>query len=66
MPKKKLTKAQVKRKLIAMNNAMYDLFIDKVNYSDSLAKISIPKALEMMKTIKRINPELFRGPARKR
>jgi len=66
MPKKQLTKAQLKRKLIAMNNAMYDIFIDKVSYMGSYAKISIPKALEMMKTIKRINPELFRGPVRKR
>ena len=31
MPKKKLTKAQVKRKLKTCNNALYDLFLAKNN-----------------------------------
>jgi len=30
MPKKKLTKAQVKRKLKTMSNALYDLTTDKI------------------------------------
>jgi hypothetical protein len=32
MPKKKLTKAQVKRKIKTISNAMYDLFNDKVGH----------------------------------
>jgi hypothetical protein len=55
MPKKKLTKAQVKRKVKAMQNAMYDLFIDKIGYgSDSFAKISINKASDLLTNIKRL------------
>ena len=55
MPKKKLTKAQVKRKVKTMHNAMYDLFIDKVGYgSDSFAKISIAKANDLLSNIKRM------------
>ena len=55
MPKKKLTKAQVKRKVKAMQNAMYDLFIDKIGYgSDSFAKISIAKATDLLTDIKRL------------
>ena len=39
MPKKKLTKAQVKRKLKTCNNAMYDLMLDRLNYgTDSFYK----------------------------
>jgi hypothetical protein len=32
MPKKKLTKAQVKRKMKAAVNALYDLYLDKFGY----------------------------------
>ena len=55
MAKKKLTKAQVKRKVKTMHNAMYDLFIDKIGYgSDSFAKISINKASDLLTNIKRL------------
>ena len=35
MPKKKLTKAQVKRKLKTITNALYDLGIDKLGHGTS-------------------------------
>jgi len=55
MPKKKLTKAQVKRKVKIMHDAIYDLFIDKVGYgSDSFAKISLAKANNLLSNIKRM------------
>ena len=53
MPRKKLTKAQVKRKLKTMNNAMYDLFLDKIGYgSDSFFKMSMAKANDMLTVLK--------------
>jgi len=51
MPKKKLTKAQVKRKLKTCNNAMYDLFLDKVGHADSQVPMSVPKLLELNKAL---------------
>jgi hypothetical protein len=58
MPKKKLTKAQVKRKVKTMHNAMYDIFFDKVGYgSDSFARISIAKANDLLTAIKRMEPK---------
>ena len=52
MPKKKLTKAQVKRKLKTCSNAMYDLFLDKFGHlAESKVTLSIPKLLEMHKAI---------------
>ena len=36
MPKKKLTKAQVKNKLRLASNQIYDLLTDKLAYGDSL------------------------------
>ena len=54
MPKKKLTKAQVKRKLKTINNALYDLFLDKVAYrGDSGIAISVKKLDETMLLIDR-------------
>ena len=44
MPKKKLTKTQVIRKLRTVSNAMYDLFLDKFGHgSASLVPISQDK-----------------------
>jgi hypothetical protein len=55
MPKKRLTKAQVKRKVKTMHNAMYDLFIDKIGHGgESFAKISIAKANDLLSNIKRM------------
>jgi hypothetical protein len=46
MPKKKLTKAQVKRKLKAIINATYDLTLDKLGHPDSFVPISMNKLLD--------------------
>ena len=51
MPKKKLTKAQVKRKLKTIMNASYDLFLDKVGHVDSKVPMSVPKLLELNKAM---------------
>ena len=51
MPKKKLTKAQVKRKLKTVLNMMYDLLNDKMGHANSDVPMSIPKMLEMHKAI---------------
>jgi len=51
MPKKKLTKAQVKRKLKTVNNAMYDLFLDKMGHSNSDVPFSTPKLLDLNKAM---------------
>ena len=52
MPKKKLTKAQVKRKLNTMNNSVYDLIMDKTGHSDSSVPMSLPKLLDFHKLIR--------------
>ena len=39
MPKKKLTKTQVKNKLRIANNQIYDLILDKMAPPDSLALV---------------------------
>jgi len=51
MPKKKLTKAQVKRKLKTCNNAMYDLFLDKVGHGNSDVPFSVSKLLDLNKAL---------------
>ena len=51
MPKKKLTVQQVRRKLKTCNNAMYDLFLDKVGHANSSVPMSVPKLLEFNKTL---------------
>jgi len=62
MPRKKLTKAQVKIKLKAMNNKMYDLFLDKVGYgTDSYFKMSLAKANDMLTTLKNLENKLSFG-----
>ena len=53
MPKKKLTKAQVKRKLGAASNAVYDLFLDKLGHSDSSVPLSKPKLMSILDDINR-------------
>jgi len=51
MPKKKLTKAQVKRKLKTCSNAMYDLFLDKLGHANSDVPMSQNKILDMHRQI---------------
>jgi len=52
MPKKKLTKTQVKKKMQNMVIVLYDLFTDKMAYSDSFVPMSENKILELYKPIK--------------
>ena len=51
MPRKKLTKAQVKRKLKTCANAMYDLFLDKLGHANSDVPMSQNKILDMHRQI---------------
>jgi len=47
MPKKKLTKTQVRKKLRMASNQIYDLLTDKLAYGDSIIPISQKKLLEI-------------------
>jgi len=47
MPKKKLTKAQVKRKLNSINSGVYDLVLDKMGHGDSFVPISTVKLIKL-------------------
>ena len=52
MPKKKLTKAQIKKKFKQLINVSYDLFLDKLGYrTASEVPMSINKLLEFNKII---------------
>ena len=47
MPKKKLTKTQIKRKLKTCSIAMYDLFLDKLGHVNSDVPMSQNKILDL-------------------
>ena len=49
MPKKRLTKAQVKRKYKTICTAFYDLMTDKLGHADSHVGMSVNKLLEVHK-----------------
>jgi len=51
MPKKKLTKAQVKRKLTTAINSVYDLLVDKMGHADSQVPMSMPKLIDLNKIL---------------
>ena len=51
MPKKKLTKAQTKRKLKTCTNAMYDMILDKMGHTNSDVPMSLPKLMDMHKAL---------------
>ena len=51
MVKKKLTKAQVKRKLKTIMTASYDLVLDKMGHADSKVPMSLNKVLELNRSI---------------
>jgi hypothetical protein len=53
MPKKKLTKAQVKRKFTTATNSVYDLVLDKFGHSDSRISMSKPKLMEILDNLQR-------------
>ena len=52
MPKKKLTKTQVKKKLKTIMNASYDLVLDKMGHADSFVPMSEKVLLELNKKIR--------------
>jgi len=49
MPKKKLTKAKVKMNLGAMNRALRNLTIDKMDHNDSFVPMSLDKLIKVRK-----------------
>ena len=51
MPRKKLTKAQVKRKLKTASNVKYDLFLCKLGHADSMVPMSQNKILDIHRQI---------------
>ena len=51
MPKKKLTKAQIKRKVKSAYNAVYDLYIDKLAHK---TKSDVPEStMKMLEILER-------------
>ena len=52
MPKKKLTKTQVKKKFTTASNNVYDLVLDKFGHSDSRVSMSMTKLLDLQKQLK--------------
>jgi len=54
MPKKKLTKAQVKRKIKTASNVVYDLLLDKMGHGGaSFVPMSLVKMLDLQKIFDR-------------
>ena len=51
MPKKKLTKAQVKKKLKTIMNASYDLVLDKMGHANSDVPMSLNAILELNRKV---------------
>jgi hypothetical protein len=51
MPRKRLTKTQVKKKIKTCSNAMYDMILDKMGHSNSDVPMSLPKLMEMHKAV---------------
>jgi hypothetical protein len=51
MPKKKLTKAQVKRKLKTCGNMIYDLALDKMGHANSDVPFSLVKLMDLHKPL---------------
>ena len=60
MPKKKLTKLQVKRKVAAINKSVADLTVDKLTHSDSLTPMSKIKLIELSNTIQAASRKLMK------
>ena len=60
MPKKKLTKTQVRNKLRLASNQIYDLLTDKLAYGDRFIPISQNKLLEINNTITRAASKMLK------
>ena len=59
MPKKKLTKTQVKRKLKQANTIMYDLFLDKLGQLKSDVPMSQAKILDVHRQITNAEKRMY-------
>lgn len=58
MPRRKLTKTQVKKKMKTAFNAIYDLEVDKLGQMQSFVPMSVPKLLEISDALKRAHNKL--------
>ena len=65
MPKKKLTKTQVNKKLGTASAALYDLTVDKIGHFDSFVPMSEAKISEIRKLIFNARKRLA-GPIRRK
>lgn len=65
MAKKKLTKAQINKKLGTASGALYDLTVDKIGHYDSLVPMSEAKISEIRKLIFNARKRLV-GPMRRK
>jgi len=54
MPKKKLTKAQIGKKLKAMRNAVYDMYLDRLGYGTPQSNVTITND-NLLKTLNLID-----------
>ena len=60
MPKKKLTKLLVKRKVAEISKSVAELTIDKLTHPDSLAPMSKMKLIELSNTIQAASRKLMK------
>ena len=58
MPRRKLKKTQVKKKMKTAFNAIYDLEVDKLGQMQSFVPMSVPKLLEISDALKRAHNKL--------
>ena len=58
MPRRKLTKTLVKKKMKTAFNAIYDLEVDKLGQMQSFVPMSVPKLLEISDALKRAHNKL--------
>jgi len=60
MPKKKLTKKQVDRKLDMIINASYDLILDRMSHTPSFVPMSMSKLLDLNKQVRAASLRLMK------
>ena len=51
MPKKRLTKTQVRKKIKTITNGLYDLLLDNMGHANSDSPLGVPKLMELHKTM---------------
>jgi len=59
MPKKKLTKAQVKRSLKSINTNLYRMIMERLDVPDNNIPISTPKLMELHRTIESVSTKIY-------